>query len=126
MNEQNGIFEYDDDVAVEFIRNYLPQDLKEKFPEDTLYYMLDLICEFYEKNDYLNEDDEEKEEKELIAFIVQQARKDAVGNFLPEDVLMVLRAEEAYTETLDLEDEEEGEEEDDDEFEDEDELEDEE
>ena len=103
MSDQNEAFEYDDDVAVEFIHNYLPQDLKEKFPEDTLYYILDLICEFYEENDYLNEDDEEKEEKELIAFIVQQAGKDAIGNFLPNDVLMVLRAEEAYMDTLDIE-----------------------
>ena len=97
--------EYDDDVAVEFIHNHLPQDLKVKFSEDSLYYILDLICEFYEKNDYLNEDDEEKEEKELIAFIVKQASKDAIGNFLPEDILMVLRAEAAYMETLDTEEE---------------------
>ena len=103
MSSESEVFEYDEDVAVEFICKHLPQDLKEKFPEDTIYYILDLICEFYEKNDYLSEDDEEKEEKELIAFIVQQAKKDAVGNFSPEDVLMVLRAEEAYMETLDIE-----------------------
>jgi len=100
MDEQN---EYDEDVAVEFIHNHLPQDLKIIFSKDTLYYILDLICEFYEQNDYLNEDDEEKEEKELIAYIVKQSKKDAIGSFLPDDVLMVLRAEEAYMETLDTE-----------------------
>ena len=101
MSELNETFEYDDSAAVEFIHNYLPQDLKEKFTDDTLYYILDLICEFYEDNDYLSEDDEEKEERELIAFIVQQSKKDAIGSFLPEDILMVLRAEEAYMNTLD-------------------------
>jgi len=94
--------EYDEDVAVEFIHNYLPQELKDIFSKDTLYYILDLICEFYEKNDYLNDDDEEKEEKELIAFIIKQSKKDTIGNFSPEDVLMVLRAEEAYMETIDI------------------------
>jgi hypothetical protein len=103
MSDQNEAFEYDEDVAVEFIHNHLPQDLKEKFTDDTLYYILDLICEFYEKNDYLNEDDEEKEEKELTAFIVQQAKKNAIGDFLSDDILMVLRAEEAYMNTLDIE-----------------------
>ena len=98
-------FEYDEDVAVEFIHNYLPQDLKGIFSKDALYYILDLICEFYEKNDYLNDDDEEKEERELIAFIVQQSKKDSIGDFLPEDILIVLRAEEAYMETLDIEEE---------------------
>ena len=95
-------FEYDEDIAVNFIHNYLPQDLKDIFSKDTLYYILDLICEFYEKNDYLNDDDEEKEEKELIAFIIKQSKKDAIGNFSPEDVLMVLRAEEAYMETIEI------------------------
>ena len=103
MSNENEIFEYDEDAAVEFIYNHLPQDLKVKFTDDTIYYILDLICEFYEKNDYLNEDDEEKEEKELIAFIVQQAQKDAVGNFSRDDILMVLRAEEAYMDSLDIE-----------------------
>ena len=103
MSEQKVTKEYDDDDAVEFIHNYLPQDLKEKFQDDTLYYILDLICEFYEKNDYLSEDDEEKEEKDLIAFIVQQSKKNAIGNFKPEDILLVLRAEEAYMNTLDVE-----------------------
>jgi len=103
MSDKDETFEYDDDVAVEFIHNHLPQDLKEIFSKDSLYYILDLICEFYEKNDYLNDDDEEKEEKELIAFIVQQAQRDAIGNFLPDDILMVLRAEAAYMDTLDIE-----------------------
>jgi hypothetical protein len=96
------IFDYDEEAAVDFIRNYLPQELKEKFTEDDIYYVLDVICDFYEKNDYLNEDDEEKEEQELIAYIVEQAKKDSIGNFLPEDVLIVLRAESAYTDTLDI------------------------
>lgn len=33
----------DDEKTIEFIRNYLPQELKEKFSEDELYYFLDLI-----------------------------------------------------------------------------------
>jgi len=94
-------FEYDDDVAVEFIHNHLPQDLKEKFSEDSLYYILDLICEFYEDNDLDEDGDEEEEEKELVAFIVKQSKENEMGDFLPEDILMVLRAETAYMETLD-------------------------
>ena len=103
MNDQNGIFEYDTDVAVEFIRNFLPQGLKDKFPDETIYDILDLICDFYEKNDYLNDDDEEREEKNLMAFIIEEARKNKIGNFLPDDILLVLRAESAYMDTLDTE-----------------------
>jgi len=106
MSEQNKALEYDDGAAVEFIHNYIPQDLKEKFPDDTLYYILDLICEFYEETGYLSEEDEEKEEKELISFIVQQSKKNAIGNFKSKDILLILRAEDAYMNTLDDEESE--------------------
>ena len=36
----------DDEKTVEFIKNYLPQELKEKFEDDELYYFLDLIVLF--------------------------------------------------------------------------------
>ena len=29
----------DDEKTIEFIKNYLPQDLKEKFTDDDLYYI---------------------------------------------------------------------------------------
>jgi len=96
------MFEYDEEAAVKFIQNHLPQEMKERFSDDDIYYVLDVICEFYEENDYLNEDDEEKEEKELIRFILQQTQKDKIGEYTAEDILMVLRAEEAYSDTLDI------------------------
>ena len=37
----------DDEKTIEFIKNYLPQELKEKFSDDELYYFLDLIDEYY-------------------------------------------------------------------------------
>ena len=41
----------DDEKTIEFIKNYLPQDLKEKFSDDELYYFLDLIDEYYSERD---------------------------------------------------------------------------
>ena len=37
----------DDRLAVESIQNYLPQEVKERFTEDDLYYFLDVIDEYY-------------------------------------------------------------------------------
>jgi hypothetical protein len=96
------MFEYDDENAVKFIQNYLPLDLKEKFTDDTVYYILDVICEFYEKRDWLEDDDEEKEEKELTKFIIEQAAKDGIGKFTAEEIKLVLVAEAAYSDTLEL------------------------
>jgi hypothetical protein len=102
MNDRDELFEYDEEAAVNFIHDYLPQELKKKFTEDDIYYLLDVICDFYEANDYLDEDDEEKEEQELIRFIVQQAKRDQIGDFIPDDIAIVLQAEAAYSATLDF------------------------
>ena len=96
------MFEYDEEAAVKFIQNHLPQEMKERFSDDDIYYILDVICEFYEENDYLNEEDEEKEEKELIKFILKQSQKDKIGEYTSEEILMVLRAEENYSDTLEI------------------------
>ena len=96
------MFEYDDELAVKFIQNHLPQELKERFTDDDIYYILDVICEFYEKNDWLDEDDEEREERELIKFIIQQAKKDEIGEFTEDEVRLLLTAEAAYSDTLDI------------------------
>ena len=102
MKEQEETFEYDDEAAIAFIQNHLPQELKEKFPEDTIYYLLDSICEFFEKKDFLNEDDIEKEEKELVDFLLKQTEKDDIGTFSTEEMIFFLKAEEAYSDTLDI------------------------
>lgn len=37
----------DDEKCVEYIKNYLPQELKERFSDDQLYYFLDVINDYY-------------------------------------------------------------------------------
>jgi hypothetical protein len=95
-------FSYDEVEAVKFIQNYLPQEMKGRFTDDNIYYILDLICEFYEENDCLDNDDEEQEEKELIQFVIKEAGENGVFKFSTEEIRLVLRAEEAYYETLDI------------------------
>jgi len=102
MEDQEKMFDYDDEAAIDFITNHLPQELKEKFPEDTIYYLLDTICDFFEKRDFLNEDDTEKEEKELADYLLAQTKKDTIGDFSFDEMILFLRAEDAYSDTLDI------------------------
>ena len=44
---------YDEDDSVKFIQNYLPQELKGKFSNDDINYIVDLIYDFYESNGML-------------------------------------------------------------------------
>ena len=107
MNEDNELlFEYDEDDAVAFIQNYLPQEMKGKFSDDELNYIIDLIYEFYEDKGFLDEEnddiDVEIDEEELIEFVVKQAKKDKVGKFSPEDITFIVQGELAYCDSLNI------------------------
>ena len=108
MKEDNKelSFEYDEDDAVAFIQNFLPQDLKEKFSSDELNYIIDLIYEFYEDKGFFDDTDDEVDveidEDELIAFVIKQAQKDKVGKFTGEEITFIVQGELAYCDSLDI------------------------
>ena len=109
MSEDNNwLLDYDEDDAITFIRNVLPQELKAKFSDNELNYIIDLIYEYYEDKGFLNEDEDEDDidveidEDELISFVVEQAKKDRVGKFDPEDITFIVRGELAYCDSLDI------------------------
>lgn len=93
---------YDDDEAIKFIRNQIPQELKEKFSDDDLNYLIDLIYEFYEEKGFLNDDDTEVDIDldELTAYVVKQSKKDKVGIYTEEEISFVVDAEIAYCDSL--------------------------
>ncbi len=95
----------DDEKTIEFIKNYLPQDLKEKFTDDQLYYFLDLIDEYYVESGILDADPDDDgfvnvDLDEVVKYIVKEAKEDEMGEFDPEDVLFVVQGEMEYGESL--------------------------
>ena len=109
MSDKND-FLYDEDDSVAFIQNYLPQELKGKFSNDDINYIVDLIYEFYESKGYLDENKAEDElvdidEDELLAFVVKNAKKDEVGDFTEEEISYVVKGELEYCDSIDMFDE---------------------
>lgn len=97
----------DDRLTVEFIQNYLPQEVKERFTEDDLYYLIDLIGEYYtelldkmEKKGGRGHDDDEIDIDidEVAAYLAKQAKKEKMGDFDPEDLRWVVEGELEYGE----------------------------
>ena len=91
----------EDAQEVAFILNELPQDLKDKFKEDDIYYFIDIMLEYFsdaqaDKDGYIDID-----VNEVAQHIVKQAKKDQMGDFDPEDVFFVVQAELDYNESLD-------------------------
>ena len=106
MSEKED-FIYDDVESMKFIKNYLPQELKGKFSDDDILYIVDLIYDFYESKGFMDEQgDEESEvefdEDELTDYVVKNAMKDGVGKFLPEDIAFVIQGELGYCESINM------------------------
>ena len=96
----------DDEKTIEYIKNYLPQELKEKFSDDEFYYFLDLIDEYYSESGILDvEPDEEGcvevDLGQIVDYIIKEAHKDEMGDYDPEEILFVVQGELEYTESLD-------------------------
>lgn len=101
--EEDLILDAEDDrLTVEYIQSYLPQDLKDKFTEEELYYFIDVIGEYYvdllEKHS--SEEDIDIDVEEVAEFVARQAKKDKIGDFSPEDLRWVVDGELEYGESL--------------------------
>ncbi len=103
--EQELLQEAEDDArTVEFIKNYLPQEVKGKFSDEELYYFLDVIVEYYADSGVLDAEPDkdgfiEIDQGKIADYVVCQARKDKMGDFAAEDVLWVVRGELEYGES---------------------------
>lgn len=104
MAEDND-FLYDDTDAVNFIKNYLPDNIKSAFNDDDINYIIDLIYEFYDSKGYMDgDDDDDKDieinEGELVAFVVKNALADGVGKYEADNVSLVVQGELEYCESI--------------------------
>ncbi|MDD2245817.1 MAG: hypothetical protein PHI70_05670 [Proteiniphilum sp.] len=106
MSEENKVLEYDEDDSLKFIREFLPEEMKNEFSDDEINYIVDLIYEFYEEKGFLNEDDEDSEieidEDELLEYIFENARKDNIRDYTDEQIEAIVAGELAYCDTLNL------------------------
>jgi hypothetical protein len=105
MNKEKEVFDYDEDDSVKFIQNHLPEEMKNKISNDDISYIVDLIYEFYEKNGFLEEDENESveiNEDELIIFAIENARKDNIRKFSDDEIEAIVSGELAYCDSLNL------------------------
>lgn len=98
---------YDDLAAMAFIRNHIPQEMKELLSDDDIIYFVDLISDFYESRGFVGEDVDEDatlefDEEELLDYVVKNAMKDEVGKFDRDQIRFVVQAELAYCDSINL------------------------
>lgn len=105
MSTNNDELLYDEDDSVKFIQNYLPQELKGKFSNDDINYIVDLIYDFYESNGMLDDDSDDEieiDEEEVVNYVIKNAQKDGVGKFEPEEITFIVQGELEYCDSINM------------------------
>lgn len=102
MAEQLEDNVYDDDAAVAFIQEHLPQDAQGKFTDGQILYISDTVYEYFEENGMLNDEEPvDIDVEDLTEYVVRALKKDKdFGEFDPELVRWVVEGELDYEESL--------------------------
>ena len=93
----------DDVKTIEYIKDYLPQDLKNKFSEEDLYYIVDMITDYYANSGILDQKPDKDgyiaiDQDAIVAYILAAAEKDGMGPYEADDVFFVVQGEAEYAE----------------------------
>lgn len=104
-NDEFTMDDLDDEKTIAFIRERLPQDLKEKYSDDEFYFFLDTIYDYYDKSGILDSNNEyvDIDINEIAGFIAKEAKKCNIGDFDPEELYFIVEGELAYNGIVDEE-----------------------
>ena len=98
---------YDEDKAVDFIRQFLPADIRDKYTDDEILFVVDCIWDYYESKGLLElssdlDEEEEIDVADLTAYVKKALKKDGEIVMDDADLAYVVKGELAYEETLDV------------------------
>lgn len=92
-------FDFDDSEAIRFILNGLSPETRAKITDDDVQYVLDLICDYYDKNDLLDDSadsDAAIAEDDMHNYIWNLMRKENVAHMSEDEMQEILDGEFEY------------------------------
>lgn len=103
MNDEFNMEDLDDEKTIAYIRERLPQELKEKFSDDEFYYFLDTIFDYYDKSGILDSNDEyiDIDISKIAEYVAKEAKKNGIGEYDPEEIYFIVEGELAYNGVID-------------------------
>ena len=80
---------------VAFIRGQLPSELKERYTDDQLLWMLDTLVDYYVESGVLDTDDDEVEIdlEQASDYVCRQAEAEGLPQLDPQEVFFVVEAD---------------------------------
>lgn len=102
---EDDALKFDEDDAIKFIREYIPSSVSEKYDDDEILYVIDVIWDWYEKNGYLTidsgvTDEEELDVSKLTDYVRKEIAKDKEMMMDPADIDLIVKGELKYEESI--------------------------
>lgn len=96
---------FDEDNAIKFIREYIPQSVSEKYDDDEILFVIDTIWDWYERNGYLTldanvTDEESVDISKLVAYVRKEVANDGELVMDPDDIGLIVEGEVKYEESI--------------------------
>lgn len=103
MDDQQ--YKFDEDEAVKFIRAELPADISQKYDDDEILSIIDIIWDYYERKGFLSlnlleTDEEVLDVDDLVQYVKKEVKNDKELIMDPKDVELIVKAELDYEESL--------------------------
>lgn len=96
---------YDEEKAIAFIRNYLPEDKRNNYSDDDILFIIDCMWDFYEDNGFLdlsNDEDETIDFENLYKYLDKCIKQDGELHICEADLKCIIKGELDYEESLDF------------------------
>ncbi|MCM1006087.1 MAG: hypothetical protein NC402_07310 [Prevotella sp.] len=99
---------YDEDEAVKFIRSFIPEEIKDKYTDDEILFIIDTIWDYYESKGLTTlpgaeeENEEEVDIDDITKYVAKEIKKDGKLIMDTADIKLIIQGELAYEETLDI------------------------
>lgn len=105
MEENNYVF--DEEKAIAFIRNAVGQKISDRYSDDEILFVIDIIWDYYENNGFLSLDMDETEEEildpdSLIEYVKKEVSNDDELIMDTSDIAVIVKAELEYEESLEI------------------------
>lgn len=95
FDEELRIDDEENHREIAFIREQLPNELKEKYTDDELLFIIDAICTYFYTSGILESANDEVDiDIEVVSdFVCNEAKEEGEGPFDPQEVFFVVQAD---------------------------------
>lgn len=109
---EDSFMQYDEAEAVKFIRNYMPEDIRDRYDDDEILNIIDMIWDFYEEQGLLQIPEQDNSNDSMpadytpiLAYVKKMLSKDKLAVVDTDDVHYIVEGELEYEKSIGLEDE---------------------